>query len=69
MGDDTEEDGDYGAAELELMPSEKIKKIIGKAMNVLKKRDAKKRNSKPLGDMTDEEFREYADKRMSNKRG
>ena len=68
MTDDTEGQRDW-TAELKDMSSDEIKNLIDKATDALRKHDAKKRDEKPASEMSDEEFRTYADKRIGSKRG
>ena len=65
MTDNTEQD-DFNLAE---MPDDKLKSLAGKAMFELKKRAAKKRDEKPPSEMSDSEYADYRDKRVSNNRG
>lgn len=64
MTDNTEQD-DFNLAD---MPDDELKALSAKAMAELKKRAKKRADEKPASEMSDKEFRAYADKRIS-KRG
>jgi hypothetical protein len=54
---------------LDAMPDDGLKTLASKAMAELKKRAKKRDDEKPANEMSDEEFRAYADKRVGSKRG